>query len=94
MCFATSFDRAGHVSMQMPQPVQSSGAIWIVRAIPGRCLSRQSLCLNPSGAPSSAAGSTTFIRIAAWGHTSAHLAQSMQIDGSQTGSVSARLRFS
>ena len=89
-----SFAWAGHVSTQMPQPVQSSGATWIVILMPGRCRSRQSFDGKPSGAPSSASGGNTFIRIAACGHTIAHLAQSMQMDGSQIGISSAIERFS
>ena len=73
----------------MPHPVQSSGATWIVIFIPGRRRSFQSLARNPAGARSSTAGGNTFMRIAACGHTSAHFAQSMQIDGSQIGISSA-----
>ena len=85
---------AGQVSTQIPQPVQSSGATWIVIFIPGRCLSRQSFTGKPSGAPSSSSAGKTFIRIAACGQTIAHLAQSMQIEGSQIGISSAMERFS
>ena len=93
-CFTCSLLCAGQTSTQMPQPVQSSGATWIVMRIPGCSRDFHSLSLKPSGAPSSADGSKTFIRIAAWGQTSAHLAQSMQIDGSQIGISCAMLRFS
>ncbi len=62
--------------------------------IPGCSRDFHSLSLNPSGASCSADGSKTFIRIAACGQTSAHLAQSMQIDGSQIGISCAMLRFS
>ena len=94
MCFTCSLLWAGQTSTQMPQPVQSSGATWIVMRIPGCSRDFHSLSLNPSGASSNADGSKTFIRIAAWGQTSAHLAQSMQIDGSQIGISCAMLRFS
>ena len=62
--------------------------------IPGCSRDFHSLSLNPSGASANADGSNTFMRIAAWGQTSAHLAQSMQIDGSQIGISRAMLRFS
>ena len=48
---------AGQVSTQIPQPVQSSGATWIVISIPGRSRARHSFDVKPSGAPSSAPGS-------------------------------------
>ena len=94
MCAGFALSFAGQTSTQMRQPVQSSGETWIVMRIPGRSFARQSFERNPSGAPSSAAGSKTFMRIAACGQTSAHFAQSMQIDSSQIGSSSARFRFS
>ncbi len=50
--------------------------------------------MNASGAASASAGSNTFIRIAACGHTMAHLPQSMHSVGSQMGISSARARFS
>ena len=51
------FDFAGHMSTHTPQPVQSSGATWIVIAIPVTSFERNALVLKPSGAPSSTAGS-------------------------------------
>ena len=62
--------------------------------LPGKSVDRNSLVAKPSGAPSSAVGSNTLILIAAWGQTSAHLAQSMQIAGSQIGISWAIDRFS
>ena len=53
----SDFDFAGHMSTHTPQPVQSSGATWIVIAIPDTSFERNALDLNPSGAPASAAGS-------------------------------------
>ena len=94
MCRTSSFEWAGHVSTQMPQPVQSSGATWIVISIPGRSRAFHSFERNPSGAPPSASGSNTFILMAACGQTSAHFAQSMQMDGSQIGISWAIERFS
>ena len=85
---------AGQTSTHTPQPVQSSGATWIVRRWPGRSRDRNSLCRKPSGAPATAASGKTFIRIVAWGQTIAHLPQSMQIAGSQTGIFWAMARFS
>ena len=93
-CPTSSLRWAGQVSTQILQPVQSSGATWIVIRMPGRCRSRHSVERTPSGAPASASGGKTFIRIAACGHTSAHLAQSMQIDSSQIGISRAIERFS
>ena len=94
LCFTCSLLWAGQTSTQIPQPVQSSGATWIVMRMPGCSRDFHSLSLKPSGAPASAEGSNTFMRIAACGHTRAHFAQSMQIDGSQIGISSAMLRFS
>ena len=48
---------AGQTSTQMPQPVQSSGATWIVSWCPSSSRDRNVLVGNPSGAPPSAAGS-------------------------------------
>ena len=94
MCLTSSLECAGHVSTQIPQPVQSSGATWIVISIPGRSRAFHSFERKLSGAPSSASGAKTFIRIAACGQTSAHFAQSMQIEGSQIGISRAIERFS
>ena len=94
LCLTSSLLRAGQTSTQTPQPVQSSGATWIVIRRPGWSRSFHSLCLNRPGAPSAAAGSNTFMRIAACGQTRAHFAQSMQIAGSQIGISRAIERFS
>ena len=88
------FERAGQMSTQTPHPVQSSGATWMVSCIPGWSCERKLFDGNPAGAAASSPGSYTFIRIAAWGHTRAQRAQSMQIDSSQIGIVAARPRFS
>ena len=93
-CLTSSLLWAGQTSTQMPHPVQSSGATWIVIQRPGCSRSFHSLCWKPSGADATASGSNTFIRIEAWGQTSAHLAQSMQISGSQIGISRAMFRFS
>lgn len=94
LCLTSSLLLAGQMSTHTPHPVQSSGATWIVIHRPGFSRSRHSLCWNDSGAWSAAMGSYTFIRIAACGHTSAHLAQSMQMSGSQMGISWAIDRFS
>ena len=91
---ASDFDLAGHTSTQTPQPVQSSGATWMVSRWSARSFDRNALETKPSGAPASAAGSKTFMRMAAWGQTMAHLAQSMQMSGSQIGISAAMARFS
>ena len=94
LCFTSDFDFAGQTSTHTPQPVQSSGATWIVIAIPDTSLDRKALDLNPSGAPASSVGSYTFIRIVACGHTAAHRPQSMQMSGSKIGISCAMERFS
>ena len=63
LCFTSDFDFAGQTSTHTPQPVQSSGATWIVIAIPDTSLDRNAFDLKPSGAPASSVGSYTFIRI-------------------------------
>ena len=85
---------AGQTSTQTPQPVQSSGATWIVSRWSGRSRERNSLWRNPAGAASTAAVGNTFIRIVACGQTIAHLPQSMQMDSSQIGISWAMARFS
>ena len=85
---------AGHTSTHTPQPVQSSGATWIVSRYPWISLERKGLDLNVSGAPSRALGSYTFMRMVAWGQTMAHLPQSMQMSGSKIGISWAMARFS
>ena len=94
LCLTTSFDFAGQTSTHTPHPVQSSGTTWIVIHLPGFSRSRHSLCWNVSGAWSAAIGSYTFMRIAVCGQTNAHLAQSMQMSGSQIGISCAMERFS
>ena len=54
LCFATSLLRAGQVSTQIEQPVQSSGRTWMVMSLP---LPSQVRLLNCSGAPVCADGS-------------------------------------
>ena len=85
---------AGQTSTQTPQPVQSSGATWMVSRWSSRSRDLNSLCRKSAGAPSTADVGNTFIRMVAWGQTMAHLPQSMQIDGSQIGSIWAMARFS
>ena len=85
---------AGQTSTQTPQPVQSSGATWMVSRWSRRSRERNSLCRKSAGAASTADEGNTFIRIVAWGQTIAHLPQSMQIAGSQIGIIWAIARFS
>ncbi len=42
---------AGQISTQMPQPVQSSGATWMLYFMLAHSLSRTSVDLNVAGAP-------------------------------------------
>src|SRR5262249_8984363 len=85
---------AGQTSTQIPQPVQSSGATWIVYFRPCHSLSRESAALKVAGALSSSAESYTLIRITECGQTIAHLPHWMQVFVSHIGISSARLRFS
>ena len=85
---------AGHTSTHTPQPVQSSGATWIVSRWSASSRDRNSLCRKSTGAVSTDAVGKTFIRIVACGQTIAHLPQSMQMAGSQIGIVWAIARFS
>src|SRR5205807_9974413 len=85
---------AGQMSTQMPQPVQSSGATWMVYLSPAHSLSRASVDLNVLGTRVRAVGSETLIRITACGHTIAHFPHCMQVLVSQTGISRARFRFS
>src|SRR5215471_3106290 len=84
----------GQTSTQSAQPVQSSGATWMVYFIPFHSLSRASVDLNVAGAPSSSRESYTLMRITECGHTMAHLPHCMQVLVSHTGISNARLRFS
>src|SRR5450631_4346750 len=86
---------AGHCSTQTPHPVQSSGETWMVtRCGVARSLDLKGLVTNVSGAPSAFSGGRTFIPIALWGHTIAHLPQSIQTSASQIGISVAIARFS
>src|SRR5262249_26959476 len=55
---------------------------------------RKSQDLNVAGAEARCSGSYVLTRIAAWGHTSAHLLHWMQIAGSHTGISAAMFLFS
>ena len=85
---------AGQTSTQTPQPVQSSGATWIVRWCSARSLDRNGLVRKPSGVAAATSASKTFMRIVACGQTMAHLPQSMHTSGSQIGISLAIERFS
>src|SRR4029078_1711597 len=85
---------AGQTSTHTPQPVQSSGATWIVRRCPGSSRDLNSLWRKVGGASATADSGNTFIRMVECGQTMAHFPQSMQIDGSQTGICWAIWRFS
>src|SRR5580765_3051875 len=81
---------AGQTSTQMPHPVQSSGATWMVYFIPAHSLSRASVDLNVGGALVSSRESYTLMRITECGQTMAHLPHWIQIFVSHTGMSSAR----
>ncbi len=57
LCFGLALSLAGQTSTQSAQPVQSSGATWIVYFMPLNSLPLKSTALNVSGAPFSASGS-------------------------------------
>src|SRR5438552_17822568 len=84
---------AGQMSTQMPQPVQSSGATWMVYFMPCHSLSRTSVDLKVAGAPASSVLSYTLMRMTACGQTMAHLPHWMQVLVSQTGISTAMLGF-
>src|SRR5215467_16252207 len=85
---------AGQMSTQIPHPVQSSGATWMVYFSPCHSRSRASVALNVAGALARCCSSYTLIRIAACGQTMAHLPHWIQVFASHTGISSAMLRFS
>src|SRR5450756_1529029 len=62
--------------------------------IPGCSFDFHSLDWKLAGAFASSSGEKTFIRVSAGGHTRVHLAQSIQIVGSHSGSSSAMSRRS
>jgi hypothetical protein len=74
LSFASDLLRAGQMSTHNAQPVQSSGATWMVYFSPNAFQSRSfaSADLNVAGAASSTFGSYTFARITPCGHTIAH----------------------
>ena len=94
LCFGLVRSLAGQTLTHRLQPVQSSGATWIVKNLPLYSLPLNSVDLKVGGAPASAPSSYTFARIAACGHTSAHWLHWMQIFESHTGISSAMFRFS
>ncbi len=85
LCLTSSFDFAGHTSTHTAQPVQSSGATWIVMRWSSRSRDRKGSVLNVSGAPARSSAGKALRRIAACGHTIVHLAHWMQISGSKIG---------
>ena len=94
LCRTSVLSFAGQTSTHTPQPVQSSGATWMVSRWSARSFDRNGLLGNSSLASATAAGENTFMRMAAWGHTMAHRPQSMQMSGSQIGISAAMARFS
>ena len=85
---------AGQTSTHTPQPVQSSGATWMVRWCPARSFDRNGLLTNSAGASATTSAPNTFMRMVACGQTMAHMPQSMQTSGSQIGISLAIARFS
>ncbi len=57
LCFGFDLSLAGQTIMQSVQPVQSSGATWIVYLWPCHSVALKSTDLNVAGAPARAAGS-------------------------------------
>ena len=91
---AFSLSLAGQAATHRPQPVQSSGATWTMNFQPGNSLPLYSVDWNSAGPFANTAGSATFVRIAACGHTNEHWPHWMQSLESQTGMSWAMLRFS
>ncbi len=85
---------AGQTATQSPQPVQSSGATWIVNARPARSPPLAATDWNPAGACASAAGGYALERMAACGQAKAHLSHWMHRPSSQTGRSRPMARFS
>src|SRR5262245_6958489 len=94
LCFGLVRSFAGQTLTQRLQPVQSSGATWMVNCCPLCSLALNSVDVNVAGASDSALLSYTLARIAACGKTSAHWLHWIQIFESHTGISSAMLRFS
>src|SRR5262245_18345559 len=94
LCRGFVLSYAGHTATQRLHPVQTPVATWIVNLLPLYSLPRYSTDLKVAGAPASAVGTYDFARIAACGHTIAHLLHRMQMVGSQTGICAAMLRSS
>ncbi len=57
LCFGLVLSLAGQTDTQIEQPVQSSGATWMVYFIPVNSPPLKSIDLNASGALASSAGS-------------------------------------
>src|SRR5512145_26758 len=94
LCFGFALSFAGQIITHRLQPVQSSGATWIEYFLPLNSAPLKSVDLKEAGALAASDGSNTFARIAACGHTNAHLLHWMQILSSQAGISSAIARFS
>src|SRR5688500_1415391 len=93
LCFGFDLSLAGQTITHRWQPVQSSGATWIEYCCPLYSRPLYGVDLKVGGAPFRSEGNT-LARMAACGHTIAHLLHWMQIPGSQTGISSAIERFS
>src|SRR5512136_1418765 len=85
---------AGQASTHKAQPVQSSGAIWMVYLVPGNSLNLASMDLKAAGADAAYLESYTLARMTACGQTKTHLPHWMQRSFSQAGISKAMLRFS
>src|SRR4029453_18697604 len=94
LCLGLVRSFAGHTLTHRLQPVQSSGATWIVYRLPLCSFPLYGVDLKLGGAPATAPSSYTFARMAACGQTKAHWLHWMQTFGSHTGISSAMFRFS
>src|SRR5665647_989560 len=92
--FGSSFDLAGQLYTQAPQPVQSSGATWTVHFNPLKSFPLASADLKVAGAPESELAPYTFILMVACGQTKEQMPHWMQTASSHTGMSTAMLRFS
>src|SRR5487761_2424578 len=95
LSLASDLLRAGQTSTHTPQPVQSSGAIWMVYFWPFHSGRRAASDRKVSGPPMARpAGAYTLLRMVACGQTKTHLPHWMQTAGSQTGISKAIFLFS
>ena len=90
----SAFSFAGHTYAQLPQPVQSSSEICIVKYIPEACLPKALTAFIPSGMPAFSSSVRRYGRTTACGQTYAQRLHWMHLSAFQTGTRVAMPRFS